>query len=61
MICTPLSRVSEDFHRISWTMFLAPEKSQQWPYYENTINANKAFFTFSLISISYFNAFVFKM
>ena len=28
--------------------------------YENTINPNKAFSTFSLISISYFNAFVFK-
>ena len=47
MICTLLSRVSEDFNRIPWTIFLAyfhvPGKSQQWSYYENTINSNKAF------------------
>ena len=33
--------------------FHAPGKSQQWPFYENTINPNKAFFTFNLISISF--------
>ena len=64
MICTLLSRVSEDFQRIAWTMFLthfhAPGKSQQWLYYENTIDPNKAIFTFSLISTSYFDAVVFK-
>ena len=32
------------------TYFHATGKSQQWAYYENTINPNKAFFTFSLIS-----------
>ena len=57
MIHTVLSRVLEDLHRIPWTMFLAyfhaPGKSQQWPFYENTINPNKAFFTFNLISTSF--------
>ena len=55
MICTLLSRVSEDFHRIPpLTMFLAyfhaPGKSQQWlPYYENTLTQTKIFFTSGLI------------
>ena len=41
--------------------FHAPGRSQQWPYYENTINPYKVFFTFSLISsTSYSDAFVFK-
>ena len=56
MICTLLSRVLEDFHRILLTMFLAyfhaPRKSQQWLYY---VNPKKAFFTFSLITTSYLN------
>ena len=56
MTCTRLSRVLEDFHRIPWTMYMAyfhaPGKSQQWPFYENTINPSKAIFSFSLISTS---------
>ena len=63
MIYTLLSGVLEDFHRIPWTMFLvyfhAPEKPAM-AIYENTINPNKEFFTFSLISTPYFNAFCFK-
>ena len=56
MICTLLSRVLENFHRIPWTMFLAyfhaPGKKPTMAIYENIINSNKAFFTFSLISTS---------
>ena len=32
------------------TYFHATGESQQWACYENTINPNKALFTFSLIS-----------
>ena len=37
--------------------FHATGKSHQWPCYENTINPNKAFFTFSLISTSFMHLF----
>ena len=53
MICTLLSRVLEDFHRIPWTVFLATfmllEKANNDNInYENTINPNKAFFLLSV-------------
>ena len=37
--------------------FHATGKSQQWRYYENTINPSKAIFTFSLISTSLMHLF----